>query len=179
METNTLISLDNLAAVLQAYAEEVRELYKKNLVESDRLATEKLLNSIETEVVRDGSAYLVTMTLEDYWKYVEYDTKPHWPPPAALLKWITVKPVLPHPDKNGRLPKPEQLAFLIGRAMAGLSPNQEKCKNPHGGTTGTHDLQDAVTNCNRKYEQLIAEALAKDLGEGFHAMILEMLSFKR
>lgn len=167
METNTLISLDNLAAVLQAYAEEVRELYKKNLVESDRLATENLLNSIETEVVRDGSAYLVTMTLEDYWKYVEYDTKPHWPPPAALLKWITVKPVLPHPDKNGRLPKPEQLAYLIGRKI-----NEE-------GTKGSFDLTDAVTNCNRKYEQLIAEALAKDLGEGFHAMILEMLSFKR
>lgn len=167
METNTLISLDNLAAVLQAYAEEVRELYKKNLVESDRLATENLLNSVETEVVRDGNAYLVTMTLADYWKYTEWDTKPHWPPPAALLKWITVKPVLPHPDKNGRLPKPEQLAFLIGRKI-----NEE-------GTKGSLDLTDAVTNCNRKYEQLIAEALEKDLGEGFHAMILEMLSFKR
>lgn len=179
MEANTLITLSATEDALAAYAKEVCELYRDNLIKSDRLATEGLLNSVQTEVTRDGQAYLVTMTLADYWKYVEWDTKPHWPPRDALLKWIRVKPIIPRPDKRGRLPKPEQLAFLIGRAMAGKSPNQENCANPQGGTTGSHDLADAVTNCNRKHEGLIAEALTKDLGDNVHAWMLQLMDFRK
>lgn len=167
METDALNKFPALTAVLQAYADEVRELYKANLIKSDALATEELLNSVQTQVVTDNVAFLVTMTLADYWKFVEFDTKPHWPPPEAMLKWVTVKPVIPRPDKKGRLPKPKQLAFLIGRKIA------EK------GTTGKHDLGDAVTNCNRKYEPLLSEALAQDLGQNFNAWIVEMLDFRR
>lgn len=167
METNALIPLPHLEAVLQQYAAEVKDIYKRHLVEADRLASERLLNSVETQVVTDQGAYLVTMTLEDYWKYVEEDTKPHWPPVSALLEWIRVKPVIPRPDDHGRIPKPEQLAYLIGRKIA------------KEGTEGSHDIALTTAECNRKYEPLLAEALAQDLGAGFRAWMLEAFSHYR
>ena len=115
----------------------------------------------------DQGAYLVTITLADYWKYVEDDTKPHWPPVSAILEWIRVKPVIPRPDSRDRIPKPEQLAYLIGRKIA------------KEGTEGSHDLALSATECNRKYEPLIAEALAQDLGAGFRAWIFEAFSYRK
>ena len=180
MEANTLISFSNLEAVLQQYAAELKEVYKKHLVEADRLASENLINSVETQVETDRGAYLVTITLADYWKYVEEDTKPHWPPTSAILEWIRVKPVIPRPDRNtGRIPKPEQLAYLIRRAIAGQSPRQEELNNPNGGTIGSHDLALSATECNRKYEPLIAEALAQDLVAGFRSWIFEAFSYRK
>lgn len=167
METNALISFSNLEAVLQQYAAELKEVYKKRLVEADRLASENLINSVETQVETDQGAYLVTITLADYWKYVEDDTKPHWPPVSAILEWIRVKPVIPRPDSRDRIPKPEQLAYLIGRKIS------------REGTEGSHDLALSATDCNRKYEQLIAEALAKDLGAGFRSWIFEAFSYRK
>lgn len=167
MEANTLISFSNLEAVLQQYAAELKEVYKKHLVEADRLASENLINSVETQVETDQGAFLVTITLADYWKYVEDDTKPHWPPVSAILEWIRVKPVIPRPDSRDRIPKPEQLAYLIGRKIS------------REGTEGSHDLALSATECNRKYEPLIAEALAQDLGAGFRAWIFEAFSYRK
>ena len=165
METNAL-TMPHVEAVLHEYAETVRDLYKEKLVEADRLASEDLYNSIEAQVVVNGTEYLVQVRALDYWKYVEWDTKPHWPPRDALLKWIRVKPIIPRPDDRGRIPKPEQLAFLIGRKISRV------------GTEGSHDLADAVTNCNRKHEDLIAEALARDLGDNIHAWMLQLMDFR-
>ena len=167
METNTLTSLPHLEAVLKDYATEVGELYKRHIIEADRLASETLLNSVQTQVETDQGAYLVTITLADYWKYVEFDTKPHWPPVSALLEWIRVKPVIPRPDRSDRIPTPKRLAFLIGRKIA------------REGTEGSHDLALSATECNRKYEPLIAEALQKDLGDAMRVWILEAFSYRK
>lgn len=150
METSAL-KFPHVEAVLQEYAKEVREAYKDNLVKSDRLASEDLYNSIETTVERDGRAYLVTMTLAEYWKYVEGDTAPHWPPVDDILRWIRVKPVLPRPDSRGKLPTEKQLAFLIGRKIA------------RSGTIGSHDLRDALRGVNGSFEERIAQALREDI----------------
>ena len=100
--------------------------------------------------------------MADYWKFVEEDTKPHWPPLDAILSWIRVKPIIPRPDANGKIPTPATLAFLIGRAMAGKSPNQANCKNPQGGTTGTHDLRDTERAVIPMYVERLQEALHRD-----------------
>lgn len=166
MEENTL-TLPHLQKVLQDYADEVQRLYKENLVKSDRLASEELYNSVETEVLIEGRVYRVTLTLADYWKYVEDDTRPHWPPKEALIKWITVKPVIPRPDSRGRLPSTSSLAYLIGRKIA------EK------GTTGSHDLRDTLAEVNARYEHLITEALALDIEDIARQSIITFLSLRR
>ena len=158
-----LLELTELQKVLQDFAKDIRDRYRDVLANNDHIASRKLVDSIKTQVLVGDNAYEVTMTLENYWKYVEEDTPPHWPPRDAILKWIAVKPIIPRPDDNGRIPSPKQLAFLIGRAMAGKSPNQEKLKNPNGGTTGTHDLAQTKDALLPFYKERLSIALGHDV----------------
>lgn len=148
---NELIDFEELRKVLEDLANDVAEAYKDELTRHDHIASRKLIDSIKTQVVVGENAYEVTMTLEDYWKYVEYDTRPHFPPPNAILKWIEVKPVIPRPDANGRIPTPKQLAYLIGRKIA------------NEGTEGTHDLQKSKDNIIPWYKEKISAALGRDM----------------
>ena len=145
-----LFELSELTRVLQEIAEEVKREYKGKLWESDRVASGNLYASVQSEVVIEGTTYSVVLRLQDYWKYVEEDTKPHWPPKDAILRWLSVKPIIPRPDSKGRIPKPEQLAFLIGRKIA------------KEGTTGTHDLQHTKEEVLPKYMDRIQAALLHD-----------------
>lgn len=148
-----LLNTENLAAVLQEYAVAVRNLYQDRLILHDRIATGELLNSVEVRVEHSGTAYEVKMDLADYWRFVEMDTAPHWPPRDAILKWIQAKPILPRPMSNGKLPTPEQLAFLIQRKIAVF------------GTEGQPDLTDSVQDMNTAFRDRIAAALARDVGD--------------
>lgn len=147
-----LFDLDNLLRVLMDCARDIEENYKDHLIQSRHYTTEyALLDSVRTEIKTADGGYVITLTLNDYWKYVENDTKPHFPPPDAILKWIQVKPVIPRPDANGRIPTQKQLAFLIGRKI-----NQE-------GTTGTHDLAQTKDNILPWYRERISQALGHDM----------------
>ena len=145
-----LINFDNLMAVLEEYAQEVRNLYQDNLIRNDRIATGDLLNSIDYQVQFNGVAYEVQLKLEDYWKYVEEDTKPHWPPVNKILEWISAKPIIPKADDRGRIPTPKQLAYLIGRKISRV------------GTEGSHDLKDAIEVINARYRDKIVYAIGQD-----------------
>lgn len=157
-----LFPLDNTEKVLREFAVALRKAYKDELAKNGHIATGNLSNIIEQDVVVDGHTYIVYLDLRDYWQYVEWDTKPHWPPRDAILKWIRVKKIVPRPDSKGRIPTPKQLAFLISRAMAGKSPNQAKCKNPQGGTTGTHDLETAREQVLDSWMDRIRQAIGED-----------------
>lgn len=150
-----LISFEHLTRTLQELADDMRETYKAELDKSDRYTTERsLINSVRTEVVVNDRSYEVIMRLNDYWRYVEDDTRPHWPPPSAILRWVIIKPVVPRPLKNGKIPKPAQLAYLIGRKIS-----QE-------GTTGSHDLQHAREQVLTMWTAALSEALRLDV-EGY------------
>lgn len=95
----------------------VNEL-KNRLAENKTNATGDLSNSIKGLVKYDGKYLTVSIRLNEYWRYIENGTKPHFPPIDAIKKWISVKPVLPRPLKNGKLPTTNQLAYLIGRKIA-------------------------------------------------------------
>ena len=151
MAQNTLISFENLLE----YGKEVRNLYQLNLVHSDRIASGDLLNSCEFDMVVNGNTYSVRLEMAEYWKYVENGRKPgKFPPTNKILEWIMVKPVIPRPDSNGKLPTPKQLAYLIGRKIA------------NEGYEGTNDLKRASDTIYNKYKSKIVAALSKDL-EGY------------
>ena len=168
-----LLELTELQKVLQDFATDIRDRYRDVLANNDHIASRKLVDSIKTQVVIGDNYYEVTMTLEDYWKYVEYDTPPHFPPLNKILEWIQIKPIIPRPDDNGRIPSPKQLAFLIGRAMAGKSPNQEKLKNPNGGTTGTHDLAQTKEDILPWWGEQISQALGHDMENYIRKLVRE------
>ncbi len=153
MAEDTLIAFDNLKRVLEEYGNLVRNSYQDALIRSNSIASGELLNSVEFEVQQGERRFSVVLNLLDYWQYVEEGTKPHWPPSSAILKWIEAKPVLPRPDKNGKLPTPKQLAYLIGRKIA------------REGTKGTHALSRTLEAVNAEYMEKIVEALAQDVGD--------------
>lgn len=161
MEKDTLISFDNLLAVLKEYGEAIRNEYQDNLIRSGRVASGELLNSVEFEVIQEDRRFQVNLRLAEYWKYLEEGTKPHFPPVSAILKWVEVKPVLPRPDKNGRLPSPKQLAFLIARKIS------------LEGTEGTQDLQKASKTVSEEWREKIIEAFTKDVQNTMDGYIIE------
>lgn len=155
-----LFGTPHLTQVLEELGREVAEQYKNNLRESGHSTRpDHLINSITTSVVVDDKAYKVVMQLNEYWKYLENGTEPHWPPVDAIRSWISYKPVLPRPGKDGRLPTPNQLAFLIGRKIA------------REGTTGTHDFEEARDETVARWESRIRAALVEDVRTWLSAIV--------
>ena len=164
-----LIDLSELQRVLQDLANDIRDNYKEHLRYNDRYTergvpsgySERLIDSVKTQVVVGDNAYEVTMTLNDYWKYVEDDTRPHFPPVSKILEWVNIKPVIPRPDANGRIPSPKSLAYLIGRAIS------------ERGTKGTHDLEKVKDGVIPMYRERIAAALGRDMENYIRKIMVE------
>lgn len=158
-----LLSLDNLQAALEEYAAKAQELYKMELALGGKNASHALADSVTAHVVTDAGAYEVRVTLLDYWKYIEGGSKgevssplnavypAHFPPPRVLERWIEVKPVIPRPMANGKIPSPRQLSWMIARSIQrrGIEPF------PAMATT--------IEELNRQYKDVLAVALAKDV----------------
>lgn len=159
MEENAL-TLTRTEAALVAYGEAVARLYKTKLRDKGHYTQEsKLINSIRAQVtIPTAGTYEVALGLEDYWKYVEHGRRPgKWPPRSAILRWVQIKPVIPYPDKNGRLPSEQSLAFLIQRKIGtqGIAPS--------------NDLANTLEELNAawlpKIEQAFADDVAGAIGE--------------
>lgn len=147
-----LIDFSNLEAVLREYADYFRNRYEQELISHDRFASGELLESIRTRIQVGGDAYTVTVTLKEYWKYIEDDTRPHWPPPGALLRWVEIKPTIPRPyTLDGREISAKSLAYLVGRKIA------------ERGTTGTHDMATAKEQTMAAFRQRLKEAVGHDV----------------
>lgn len=145
-----MIEFKHLEQVLTEYAKELEEKYKRNLESSGRKASGQLLTSINYNIVINDNEYAIDFNLEDYWKYVEEGRGAgKFPPVNKILEWIRIKPVLPYPDKNGKLPTEKQLAFLISRKIA------------DEGFEGSHDLSDTLEEVD--YETKIQDALDMDI----------------
>lgn len=125
METHALIAFDHLAAVLEEYGSAICEKYREELTTRGKNASGILGETVRYIVKRETSSYAVDLSLAAYWQYVEYGRRPgKFPPPDKILEWVRIKPVIPRPLSNGKLPTEKQLAFLIGRKIAreGIAP---------------------------------------------------------
>ena len=150
------MELPRLRAVLEEYGQAVAQQYKDNLVRDGRPASGDLIRSITTFVEVNGQGYEVKMSLNDYWKYIEYGTKGwltgntsrKFPPPAAIEHWIDVKPGLPKP---ATIQEKKSLAYLIGRKIRDF------------GTKGRADLTEAKMTITERYRERIAAALGADM----------------
>lgn len=142
----------NLKKALEDYMNEISRVYKGKLTADGHKATGKLIGSVKANVKIGATEYSGELRLEDYWKYIEYGTKPHWPPQKALLQWIKAKPVLPRAI-NGITPSEKSLAYLIGRKISQV------------GTKGGGELGQTVDEINAKFRPIIESALSLDLGQ--------------
>ena len=115
---------------LQNIVDEFMYAYASAIIDTNHSATGNLALNQEKIIQYDGRFFSIYLSLEDYWKYLEYGTKPHFPPLEKIKEWIRIKPVTPLPQANGKLPTENQLAFLIGRKISRV------------GTPATHLLED-------------------------------------
>lgn len=160
----TMIRWDHTYQALRDYAETVAELYKDNLYILDHIASGKLVSSIDWYVEMDNGRIEVDLRLEDYWRWIEYDTKPHYPPYSAILDWVKVKFKGNLPGMNGELPSIETLE----RRMAYFTVK----KIGEHGTTGTHGMDDAINQAYEDFSARIEEAISLDIDESVDAIML-------
>ena len=150
------IDLPHVQAVMEEMAIAIRNEYQDNLIRNDRIASGDLLNNIEYEVTRGDFTYTIYVKMKDYWYYVENGRKAgKWPPIDNILNWIKIKPVLPRPNAEGKLPTPQQLAFLIARKIG------------EEGTEGTQDLRKATDTIWDTFEDRLYEAIDEDVDAAF------------
>ena len=151
----TLAEFPALTAALKQMGEDIGNNYADAIGRNGHDTTKTLSNMARDvtlhQIVVEGDEMVLTFDLPSYWKYVEEGTRPHWPPREPIAKWIEAKPVIPYPGRNGRLPSPEQLNYLIRRKIA------------TEGTIVTHELAQSIDTAIPFWERRIAEALADDL----------------
>lgn len=157
-----LISFDNLGMVMQEYAELLERDYQEELREDGHYATGNLINNMHYIIESGGTSIEVSLSLADYYKYLEKGTRPHWPPIDAIMQWIKVKRILPSKTYDGKLPTEKQLAYLIARKISEV------------GTKGSDDLKKSIQDVNSVYEMKIIEAINKDLDAGLTAILMEL-----
>lgn len=148
-----LLSFNHTIEALKKYSEDLRQRYQSQLTDDDHIATGNLLKSVTYHIEAQSKQIEISFNLENYWKYVEDDTRPHFPPISAILEWVKVKPVLPSKTYNGKLPTQKQLAFLIARKISEV------------GTKGTHDLETVRDEADDSLDRILGEAVTQDVNE--------------
>lgn len=137
------------------------ELIKEILsVYKQKVGTSNLADTATYTVEWKGDLFEVYFNLQDYWKYVENGTRPHFPPVSAIEKWITAKRIIPR-AYNGKVPTTKQLAYVISRSIG------------QKGTQAKHYLSDTLKECDNLIS-LIAEELSNQLEIEINKVIVEL-----
>lgn len=153
------ISYINTIKTLNEFADVFERVYKDKL--QSHIASGDLYNSIEMDVVMTNDSHLqVEIKLADYYKYLEDGRKAgKWPPISAIEEWITIKPILPRPNSNGKVPTTKQLAYLIARkiGMEGIKP--------------TNMMDMTLQDLNNSFQEQLSQSLLKDIDKNIYHII--------
>lgn len=104
---------------LNSIALQYAQALKQQLIQDKKTATGQLVASIKCEAKIEGKYYSIILNAKDYFQYVNNGRKAgKFPPLEAIRRWISVKPILPRPLSNDKLPTEKQLSYLIGRKIA-------------------------------------------------------------
>ena len=154
------IKWTRLTEVLNEFADAFIQNARNNLEANQSNASYNLYNSFE-KVIEVGEDYFkVSISLADYWQYLENGRGPgKFPPVDKIKEWIEVKPVNPTPLSNGKTPSVEQLSFLISRKIA------------NEGTEGKPFFEPAKEQTIREFEDKINQAVDEDVSN----FILELV----
>lgn len=114
-------------ALLNSFGNTLISRYREKIKE---YASGQLYKTINFEITKGNSNYIVTINLEEYWKNISYGRKPgsRMPPVEAIENWIKIRKIIPRPlilhNKKSIIPTVKQLAFIIARSIAknGIKP---------------------------------------------------------
>ena len=103
---------------IKIIADQIVDIYRAQLDEKNINASGKLRDTVETVVEIRGNKIVISLNLQDYWKFVEEGRPPGgYPPPPNIANWIKIKPVIPD-ARSGKIPSDRQLVYLISRKIA-------------------------------------------------------------
>lgn len=146
------IKWTTLERVLNEFADQFIQNARDNLQSDGSIATGELYDSFEKIVEIGDDWFKVSVSLADYWKYVENGRGPgKYPPLDAIRNWIEVKPVTPQAGVDGKVPSVEQLTFLISRKIA------------EEGTDPKPFFEPAKEQTVRDFEERISLAIQEDV----------------
>ena len=142
---------------LTEFGQKIVDNYKAEL-EACGYQDGQLYRTLSYSVKMDNSSWLISISLEEYWKYIEYGRRPgKMPPLDAIEKWIKVKQILPRPLtlKSGKsvVPTIPQLSFLIARKIGrdGIRPRPF--------------FKQSFESAKREFLHIIEEAIIADIKE--------------
>lgn len=142
---------------LNDFGQKIVDNYRAEL-EACNYQDGQLYRTLSYSVKMDNSSWLISISLEEYWKYIEYGRRPgKMPPVSAIENWIKVKQILPRPItlKSGKsvVPTIPQLSFLIARKIGrdGIRPRPF--------------FKQSFEDAKREFLQKIEEAILADIKE--------------
>lgn len=123
------------------------ERYKQAVNDSGHYASGNLVRNARYLTTFDGRYFEISFLLEDYWKYLENGTRPHFPPIDKIEEWIRIKRIVPQ-TIGRRVPTTRQLAYLIGREISvkGTKPTKLLQKTIDESDDLLDKLADIITN---------------------------------
>ena len=142
---------------LNDFGKVIIDNYKSQL-EAEQMNNGELYRTISYSVSTGTGGWVVSVSLADYWKYVEYGRRPgKMPPMSAIENWINVKQIVPHSMtlKSGKtvIPTIPQLSFLIARSIGrrGIAPKPL--------------FQKSFEAAKQQFIQVIKDAITQDIKE--------------
>lgn len=130
----------------------------KSQLEAEQMNNGELYRTISYSVSTGTGGWVISVSLADYWKYVEYGRRPgKMPPVSAIEHWINVKQIIPHSMtlKSGKtvIPTIPQLSFLIARSIGrrGIAPKPL--------------FQKSFEAAKQQFIQVIKDAITQDIKE--------------
>ena len=143
---------------LTEFGQKIVDNYKAEL-EACGYQDGQLYRTLSYSVKMDNSSWLISISLEEYWKYIEAGRRAgaKMPPLDVIEKWIKVKQILPRPLtlKSGKsvVPTIPQLSFLIARKIGrdGIRPRPF--------------FKQSFESAKREFLHIIEEAIIADIKE--------------
>lgn len=130
----------------------------KSQLEAEHMNNGELYRTISYSVSTVSSGWVISVSLADYWKYIESGRRPgKMPPVSAIENWIKVKQIIPHSMtlKSGKtvIPTIPQLSFLIARSIGrrGIAPKPL--------------FKNSFEAAKKQFIQVIKDAITQDIKE--------------
>ena len=131
----------------------------KSQLEAEHMNNGELYRKISYSVSTVSSGWVISVSLADYWKYIENGRRAgsKMPPLDVIEKWIDVKQIKPHSMtlKSGKtvIPTPPQLPFLIARSIGrrGIPPKPL--------------FKNSFEAAKQQFIQVIKDAIVQDIKE--------------
>ena len=154
----TASDLKHTMKALNDFGDFIITNYKSQL-EAEQMNNGELYRTISYSVSTVSSGWVISISLADYWKYIENGRRAgaKMPPVSAIENWINVKQIVPHSMtlKSGKtvIPTIPQLSFLIARSIGrrGIPPKPL--------------FKNSFEAAKQQFIQVIKDAITQDIKE--------------